>query len=275
MAEVARDDGAAHLTRLLALPLVLAALWIASGCSSSAESSEGGKPTTSAPGVSHDRSTDTTTPPAPSAPADGSTLHGVRYCEILAVTGSGGSETAEVWNTMGLNDCPQTAWDAIDLDAVQGQLGADQVATNGPRYWVLDRIVPGQMTGSLEVRDLDGVEMRSIARVDLTGADADSPAYVELSVERETVFTFLAGREVYELASPDGSTYIMQSYSQQIDPDQTVDDLASLGDRLDLPDGWTFTSRVLTEDLEVEDQDGIATVVTDDLQNTYQLAARD
>ncbi len=42
--------------------------------------------------------------------------------------------------------------------------------------------------------------------------------------------------------------------------------------RVDLPDGWTFTSRILGEDLKVEDQDGIATVVTDDLRNTCQLA---
>ncbi|HEY5650742.1 MAG TPA: hypothetical protein VIW46_04775 [Acidimicrobiia bacterium] len=35
-----------------------------------------------------------------------------------------------------------------------------------------------------------------------------------------------------------------------------------------------FTTRVLDEDLDVEDLEGIATVVQDDLHNTYQLRAR-
>ena len=230
-----------HVKKLLALPLVLAAVWTASSCTA----------------------------------GTWSTLHGDRYCEILAVTGAQDSGAAEVWNTMGLNDCPQEAWDLLDLEAVKADLGADEVETNGPRHWVLDYIVPGQLSGSLEVRNLDGIEMRSIATVDFTGAEADSTAYVELPVSRETTFAFLPGREIYELTAPDGSTYVMQSYSQELDPDQTLDDLASLGDRLDLPDGWSFTSRVLGEALLVEDLYGIATVVTDDLRNTYQLVAQD
>jgi len=259
--------------RHLVVPVVLMAVWVGSGCSSDAVSQHTDTTATSSSTVSLGPST--TTAPPPSPPADGSTLFGVRYCEILTTNDGEDSEIAEVWNTMGLNDCPQGAWDAIDLGAVQTHLGADEVATNGPRYWVLDSIAPGAMTGSLEVRDLDGVEMRSIALVDLVDIEADATSYVELSVQRETEFTFLAGREIYELTAPDGSTYVMQSYSLEIDPDQTVDDLSSLRNRLDLPDGWTFTSRVLSEDFKVEDQNGIATVVTDNLRNTYQLAAHD
>ena len=266
-------DVAGQTKRHLAILLVLVAVWVGSGCSSDAES-QSTDPTPTSSTVSLGSSTTTIAPPL-DPPTEGSTLHGVRYCEILTTTEGADSAVAEVWNTMGLNDCPQDAWEAIDLSAVRAQLRAAEVATNGPRYWVLDGIAPGEMTGSLEVRDLDGVEMRSIALVDLTDVEADATGYVELSVQRETEFTFLAGREIYELVGPDGSTYVMQSYSLEVEPDQTVDDLASLGDRLDLPDGWTFTARVLREDLIVEDQDGIATVVTDDLRNTYQLAADD
>lgn len=48
----------------------------------------------------------------------------------------------------------------------------------------------------------------------------------------------------------------MQSYSIELDPDLTVDMLSALGPRLDLPDGWSFASRVVEEDLVVEDIDG-------------------
>lgn len=44
-------------------------------------------------------------------------LRGDRYCEILAVTAEGGSNIAEVWNTIELNDCPDAAWDALDVGA--------------------------------------------------------------------------------------------------------------------------------------------------------------
>ncbi|MDP1806253.1 MAG: hypothetical protein Q8K72_13860, partial [Acidimicrobiales bacterium] len=91
---------------------------------------------------------------------------------------------------------------------------------------------------------------------------------------RDTEFRFDADREVYELTAPDGSIYVMQSYSLEVDPDLHVGALSAVGDRLTLPEGWTFTSRVLTEALVVEDIDGIATVVQDDLKNSYQLRLR-
>ena len=41
-------------------------------------------------------------------------LRDVRYGEVLLLSGSDGTYSAEVWNTLGLNDCPQEAWDALD-----------------------------------------------------------------------------------------------------------------------------------------------------------------
>jgi len=46
----------------------------------------------------------------------------------------------------------------------------------------------------------------------------------------------------------------------------------ALGESLALPEGWVYRTRVVDEDYVVVDQDGIATVVQDELQNTYQLA---
>jgi len=44
---------------------------------------------------------------------------------------------------------------------------------------------------------------------------------------------------------------------------------SSLGGRLDLPDGWTFSSHIVKQDFEMV-ADGEAVVLTDNLQNTYQ-----
>ncbi len=48
--------------------------------------------------------------------------------------------------------------------------------------------------------------------------------------------------------------------------------LADLGARLKLPEGWAFRSRVLTADLRVTAVDEVATLVQDELANTYQLS---
>jgi hypothetical protein len=65
----------------------------------------------------------------------------------------------------------------------------------------------------------------------------------------------------------------MQSYSQIRDPELEIGDLRSLGGRLDLPRGWVYRSRVLKRDLTLRAQ-GSATIIQDDLTNTYQRVPR-
>ena len=74
---------------------------------------------------------------------------------------------------------------------------------------------------------------------------------------------------MYELTSASGDVYIMQSYNRIVDPELSIEDLPGLGSRLTLPEGWTFTSRVLDADYELV-SDGMAVVIQDDLSNTYQ-----
>ena len=61
----------------------------------------------------------------------------------------------------------------------------------------------------------------------------------------------------------------MQSYSRIVDPELSIDELAELGSRLMMPEGWTFSSRNLDADYELV-ADGQAVVIQDDLANTYQ-----
>lgn len=227
--------------------------------------SESGAPTT---GVSSD--TTSTSRPA-GILAD---QYGVRYCEVLTLTIAESGTDAEVWGTQGLNDCPQAAFDAIEPAVVAADLGVTAAIVNGPRFWVLDGIVANAMAGSGEIRDFGGIEMRSIAIVDLGAGLPDPTPFTERSVNRDTEFSFAAGRTIYELMSPDGSVYVMQSYSVQTDPTQTAESLLDLGERLQLPEGWTFATTVLDEDIVVEDIDGVAVVIQDDLQNSYQLRTR-
>jgi hypothetical protein len=74
---------------------------------------------------------------------------------------------------------------------------------------------------------------------------------------------------VHELVSPAGSVYAMQSASLIKDP-HLAEHLATLGERLQLPEGWQYRTRNLDEDLIVRAQDGIAPVVLDEFENNYQ-----
>lgn len=199
-----------------------------------------------------------------------SDMRGVRYGEVLAVHLRDGSLEAEVYGTQMLNDCPQELWDGLDPVAIAADLGAAMIKLNGPRYWVLDGF--GQKVAVVEpvMREFNGLMMRRIATVSL-GANPATQPYTERHVNRGAVFFFDAGKPVYELVDPDGKAYVMQAYCVGVDPTLTEAELGSLGSRLRLPDEWSFRTRVLDEELVVDTTATVATVLQDELENTYTL----
>jgi hypothetical protein len=201
-------------------------------------------------------------------------MRGVRYGEVLAVFARDDALEAEVYGTQMLNDCPQELWEKLDPTVIAEELGALFVKLNGPRYWAIDGI--GRKVEVVEpiLRDFGGIAMRRIATVALGDAPAPIP-YGERKVNRGAVFFFDAGKPVYELVRPDGTTYVMQAYCVGVDPTLTEADLPSLGTRLSLPPGWAYRSRVLDEPLVVDTRQGLATVVQDELENTYTLPVAD
>ncbi|MEZ5568875.1 MAG: haloalkane dehalogenase [Halioglobus sp.] len=206
-------------------------------------------------------------------PASGP-FYNLRYCEILLVSSGDEGLEAQVYNTLGLNDCLQQQWDALDAGAVASEFGAIAAAKNGPRYWLLDLITPlddGEPPpGFGEIETFGGLDMRLVAILSLAGGEAPENApYTVIEVQRNTLFRFVAGRRIYELRDPEGGLYVMQSMSQIVDPQLQISDLATLDERLDLPPGWHFSTRILENDLQLEAA-GLAEVLVDDLANTYQ-----
>ncbi|MCB0977224.1 MAG: hypothetical protein KDB02_07160 [Acidimicrobiales bacterium] len=198
-------------------------------------------------------------------------LRDVRYGEVLLLSASqDGTFSAAVYNTLGLNDCPQDAWNRLDPTEIAARHGVIAAILNGPRHWVLDEIVKldsGQDRVFARFGDLD----MFLAAVLELGHELPTPgAYVERRVARETIFRLRADSTAHELHSPDGSTYVMQAYSLAVDSAQTIDSLRTLGDRLALPDGWSFEVRTLDRDLDLLSTEGVATITQDELQNTYQ-----
>ena len=80
---------------------------------------------------------------------------------------------------------------------------------------------------------------------------------------------------MYELLAPDGRSYIMQSYSVEVDPHLNEEGLASLSSKLALPKGWRYRVRKLSEPLIVRNNGLKAYVLQDDLKNSYQRCSQE
>ena len=141
---------------------------------------------------------------------------------------------------------------------------------NGPRYWLMDTIEKNVAGAELR-KSFGGMEMIQRATVVVGNPIEASKPYTVNSVDRQTVFSFEKGRTVYELTGADGAKYVMQSWSQQIEPTLTEADLATLASRLHLPAGWSYAARTLTAPLRVVTTSTTAKVLQDDLKNTYSM----
>jgi len=93
--------------------------------------------------------------------------------------------------------------------------------------------------------------------------------YRETTINRDTIYRFKSGLPVFMLEAPNGSRYAMQAYAQIVDKTLTYADLPTLGQRLKLPAGWRYTTVTPDTDL-VLGANGTATVIQDELENTYQ-----
>lgn len=195
-------------------------------------------------------------------------VFGKRYGEVLLVRAEPEGPKATVYNTFPLNDCPAGLWDALDADAIARDNGALGAILNGPRYWLMSHIAkkPGEPQPTATFGGLDMIEQATVA----LSSNIPQP-YTENLVDRRAVFTFDAGRPVFELVDADGQRWVMQTWSQVVDKTLTLDDLDSLGARLKIPEGWRYETRTLTEPLVVDTTGRKAHVLQDDLTNSYSL----
>ncbi|HEX7443800.1 MAG TPA: hypothetical protein VF320_07935, partial [Acidimicrobiales bacterium] len=195
---------------------------------------------------------------------------GVRYGEIIGAFHRDGRFEAEVFGTQFLNDCPQELWDGLDASVLADELGAQVVKLNGPRYWVLDGMGVKVNAREPVLREFNGLLMRRLAVIDLGENPGTSP-YTDVKVNRGAVFFFDAGRPVYELVNADRLAYVMQARCVGVDPNMTEASLATLGDRLAMPEGWTYRTRLLDEELVIDTTATVATVLQDEFENSYTL----
>lgn len=176
---------------------------------------------------------------------DAKDLRRKHHAEIVVFTkdeeGPGGS--GMLYNTISLTD-----------EVPDEEFDADVVWMNGPRRCVLDRLkitvpdngkttmvgpIPMQTIGTMRLPDLNGF------------LASEKPPYTEMTVGRSTEEFFSAGQQVYQLVSHSGDVCCMYSASLKVDPDNTPDRIATLGERLNQPEGWEYRAPTLEKDLVV------------------------
>ena len=200
-----------------------------------------------------------------------SNLRNQRYCEVLIGKRDWLKLEVRVFNTQGLNLCPEAQWRALTKESIVKDYDASIAILNGPRYWMMDEIQASGNTVNDVKESFGGIEMnlRATVKLSLLKQLMGSKNYTANEVARTTNFVYRAGSAIYELTSPAGDVYVMQSYSQIVNPALNIKDLPVLSEQLKLPAGWTYRSRVLDQDLSLV-ANGVAYVLQDNLSNSYQ-----
>ena len=93
-----------------------------------------------------------------------------------------------------------------------------------------------------------------------------------VNVARNTVFRFPAGRRVHELTDPAGDVFVLFAFEVTSELSEMPDlQSANALDGYPLPNGWTYTNRLL-EEAFVMDSNGLAVVLSirADISSTWQ-----
>ena len=205
-------------------------------------------------------------------------LNNYRYCELFLIGGDAVTKDlkADFYNSTDLNggaatrdSCPQAVWDKVDIEAVKKEYHVLGVFKNGPRFWMYDWI---ELPVGTE-RDFNGYHGRWFGKVNLPKSfdpkKKGSTAYHPTTVQRGSHQGYVKGQTVFILDDPSGTPWIMQAYSHIVDSKLTYTDLPTLGKKLKLPPGWKYQVKVLDRDLEIQAINGVARIVQDDLEGTY------
>jgi len=198
-------------------------------------------------------------------------LRGYAQGEIFLLRNAGKHLDAEVYNTTGFGSVPADKFDAIDVQQLAADTGFDLAWKNPRRFWMMDAATVN-LVG--EPRELQGLMFNLMARMQMPvgfnpGQDQSAMAYHPMQIRRVSKYEFLAGRLVFLLRSPQGITWVMQTFTDHVDRDLRESDLPGLAARLALPEGWQYKAATLHQDLTIT-TDGVANIVPDKLANMYQ-----
>jgi hypothetical protein len=194
---------------------------------------------------------------------------GLRFCGLGAFVGVGRTQRAHVYTAATFPVTPETH-KSIDPERLARELEVAMCAVNSGRFWINDEY---HYTGT-DIVDIHGVEMRWAG--DMTGAEMIAQfqsAYTPSLIYRNTNWIFHSRQPVYLLREPGGAVWVLQEFTQEVAPGLEADNLDRLGGMYKhLPEGWTFETKVLDEELSLDTSraGGWAAIIRDEFGCTYQ-----
>jgi hypothetical protein len=191
--------------------------------------------------------------------------------EIFLLSEAGHHMDAMVYNTTGFGPCPKEAFEAIDVVALARETGSDRVWKNARRFWMMDALTIDVIG---DPGEFGGVRFNLVAKMQMPSdfdfdKDQSASAFHPMQIHRVSTYEFRSGRLVYLLRSPEAITWVMQTFTDHVDPTLTEADLPKLGARLALAEGWQFKAVTLEQDLTITTT-GLANIVPDNLSGMYQ-----
>ena len=193
--------------------------------------------------------------------------------ELRELTGTPGNYSANVYT------CPSCTFEQFLAVPLPGEDWDKNASEGNARLLLADQgtnvppVPPPGTPASLDlVPEIEGDDHFMIARilgVELLGIGDQGPMASAL-VARGTTLTLSAGRVAHRLTSPPfGIDWVLFSISEaqttSFDP-FVVDGLAGMS----VPQGWTYSSEVLSEDLVIPTPGGIANIYTSPGYWTWQ-----
>jgi hypothetical protein len=199
---------------------------------------------------------------------------GTRYLGAAAFVGKGPMGRAHMHATAGVQDIPDDFQWTPDPERLARELEVDTFFPNTGRIWTFDH---GELQNGYII-DYDGAKMGWLG--EMTAEDCVAHfqhAYLPTLLYRLTKWIWNAGKEAHMLREPNGTVWVMQEMTTDVDKSLTIDTLRDIGPKLKLPEGWTYETKVLTKDLVLDTRksDGWACILRDDLHLTYQACGYD
>jgi hypothetical protein len=197
---------------------------------------------------------------------------GLAFGGAALIVGKGRNQRAHVFTATSVAPLVPGSIEKIDPKTAAADLGPGVLmfVPNAGRNWTMDEI--DVQVG--ETVEFQGVKMAWVG--DMSGdeimAHFGAP-YVVGKILRDTNWIYKAGQQVCLLRDPEGLTWVMQEYTKEVDKSLTMENVGEIGPKLkNLPAGWKFETKVLTEDLSLDTRRSNlwASIMRDELGNTYE-----
>jgi hypothetical protein len=197
------------------------------------------------------------------------------YCEIAPVLGKPPNVMAQFYNSSGPGDrCPAIEMAALDPKKLAAELGAEFVYINptpqtARRHWVMDQLWFFKVGETVDFHGVRATWAATMSPEVMNGLLRSD--FVPGEIHRDSKYLYAKGSTVFLLRSPDGKTWVMQSYTTEVDKDLSFDQLSNLASELKLPDGFKFEVKTLTRDLTIDPRkaDDVAHIIRDNLHDIY------